>query len=133
MRILQTLLEISIYAPILFGITILLKRLLKDKLSPFLHYAIWSLFLLRLLLPVTLDSPVQFFSLPAQSSAASAPVSQPETASAPRQDAVDSAALPQAETESVRKNTQTAPEQVGVFADAARQPLSLAKDRKSVV
>ena len=54
MRILQTLLEISIYATILFGITMLLKRLLKDKLSPFLHYAIWSLFLLRLLLPVTL-------------------------------------------------------------------------------
>ena len=126
MQILQALLEISIYATILFGITMLLKRLLKDKLSPFLHYAIWSLFLLRLLLPVTLGSPVQFFSLPAQSAAASAPVSQPETASAPRQDAVDSAALPQAETESVRKNTQTAPEQVGVFADAARQPLSLA-------
>ena len=40
MRILQTLLEISIYATILFGITMLLKRLLKDKLSPFLHYAI---------------------------------------------------------------------------------------------
>ena len=25
------------------------KRLLKNKLSPFLHYAVWSLFLLRLL------------------------------------------------------------------------------------
>jgi beta-lactamase regulating signal transducer with metallopeptidase domain len=126
MRILQTLLEISIYAAILFGATMLFKQLLREQLSPFLHYAIWSLFLLRLLLPVTFDSPVQFFTLPAQSTAASVPVSQPENITTPAQDAAKPAlALPQSETDNILKHTQTAPAQVGAFG-ATNQPVSLA-------
>ncbi len=128
MRTLQTLLEISIYASVLFGITVLLKRLLKNKLSPFLHYAVWSLFLLRLLLPVTFESPVQFFILPAQSATANIPITQTEAASAPAKSAVDSqSALPLAETNALVITTQAAPVQVGVFTDTARQPVSLAE------
>ena len=127
MQILNMLLEISIYATILFGITMLLKRLLRDKLSAFLHYAIWSLFLLRLLLPITLESPIQFFTIPAESAAASAPVTQPETETTLAQSAVEPAtALPQVEAERVPISTQTAPREIGIVADATQQPGSLA-------
>ena len=126
MELLSTLLEINLYATILFGVTMLLKHLLKEKLSPFLHYAIWSLFLLRLLFPITFESPIQFFSLLPESAAASSPATQPETEPQSAQSAADPAAsLPQAETQSIRKNTQAAPAPIGVLTDGKRQPLSL--------
>ena len=63
MQILQTLLEITVYATVIFAVTMSVKRLCKDRLSPLLHYAVWSLFLLRLLLPITFDSPVRLITL----------------------------------------------------------------------
>lgn len=55
MKILNILLEITIYSVVLFCAIMLLKRFFKNKMSPFLHFAIWGLLIARLLIPVTLD------------------------------------------------------------------------------
>lgn len=70
MQILNTLLEITVYSAVIFAVTMPVKRLCKDRLSPLMQYAIWSVFLLRLLLPITFDSPVRLIALPQEAPAA---------------------------------------------------------------
>ncbi len=65
MGLLTALLEITIYSGIIFAATMLLKKCFKNKLSPRLHYLVWLVLVLRLMLPVTLNSPIHFFSAPA--------------------------------------------------------------------
>jgi len=120
MQILQTLLEISIYAAILFIATVLIKRIFRDKLSPFLHYAIWSLFLLRLLIPVTIASPVQLITLPATEAAASAPAAMQQSdpvSAEPDTQTVSSDSISPETTATHAK--QTAPAQIGTFVAAS--------------
>ncbi len=64
MTILNVLLEITAYSAILFAVTLLFKKLLKGKLSPAMHLAVWMLLIVRLMLPVTFDTAVRFFTLP---------------------------------------------------------------------
>ncbi len=66
MSLLYTLLEISIYSGVLFIFIMLIKKIFKNKMSPFLHYVIWGLFLLRLIMPFTVDAPVHILTYPAQ-------------------------------------------------------------------
>ena len=66
MDVLNRLLEISIYSGVIFIVTMLLKTVFKHKMSPFLHFAVWSVFLLRLIIPVTFESPVHLSFLPAE-------------------------------------------------------------------
>ena len=66
MAALGTLLEITIYSAIIFAAIMLIKMCFKNKISPFLQYAIWGIFLLRLMLPVTIESSVHFFTLPSE-------------------------------------------------------------------
>ncbi|MEN6562031.1 MAG: DUF6034 family protein [Christensenella sp.] len=126
MQVLDTLLEISVYATVIFAVTMLIKRLLKNRMSPFLHYAVWALFILRLLLPVTIQSPVQLLSFPAAQAAAGALAALPETE---RENAwTDTASGAEAtdpETDGLVPATQTAPTQAGVFADETKQAISL--------
>ncbi len=65
MKTLETLLEITVYSGILYGSIMLVKRVFKDKMSPFLHFALWGLLLARLMLPVTFESSVRLIVLPA--------------------------------------------------------------------
>ncbi len=126
MQILQTLLEISLYATILFAVTMLVKQLLKEKLSPFLHYAIWSLFLLRLLLPVTFHSPVQLFTLPAPQAAVIEPANPAEILGANTQkDTQISEAATGSEAAAIVTAPQLAPAQSGTFPTDKNQALSL--------
>lgn len=76
MNVLSVLVEITIYSTIIFCVIMLVKWLLKGRMSPLLHYAIWGIFILRLLLPVTLQSPIQPFSLPKTQPAVTVPVLQ---------------------------------------------------------
>ncbi len=62
MDFLNVLLELCIYSGIIFAATMLIKKCFKNKMSPFLHFAIWGLFLLRLLIPVTLEAPMHIFT-----------------------------------------------------------------------
>lgn len=66
MNILNTLLETTIYSGVIFTAVMLLKSLLKNRMSPLLHYAVWALLVVRLLVPVTIASPVHLFVLPAE-------------------------------------------------------------------
>jgi|GEM_PF-2997110 len=56
MTILNTLIEISIYAIIIFIVLVLFKRICKNKLSPAFHFGLWALLILRLMLPFTVES-----------------------------------------------------------------------------
>ena len=64
--ILSRLLEIIIYSTALFLIVWLFRTLFQKLLSPQLKYALWFLVVLRLCIPVTLESGLHFFTLPAQ-------------------------------------------------------------------
>ena len=86
MKTLNILLEITIYSGILFCAIMLLKRCFKNKMSPFLHLVIWGLLIARLLIPVTLESSVHLFVIPAETQNATmqeqsqSPVSDPDAA-----------------------------------------------------
>ena len=123
MQTLNALLEITAYSAVLFLVTMLLKRVLKDKLSPALHYAIWSLFLLRLIVPVTLTSPVQLITLPATQPVAVAPAHIPQEES--------TAIVPVAETSAeameqpsgaIPQTTQRSPAQIGFLPAQTKTP-----------
>jgi beta-lactamase regulating signal transducer with metallopeptidase domain len=64
MDILGTLLEITIYSAVIFAATMLLKVCLKNKMSAFLHCAVWAVLIVRLMLPVTFSSPVHLSVIP---------------------------------------------------------------------
>ncbi len=76
MTILNRLLEISVYAVILFIAIIAIKKALHQKISPVMHFFIWFLMIARLCVPVTIDSEIKLFVIPAQA---------PETAAAIQQ------------------------------------------------
>ncbi|MBR4079706.1 MAG: LCP family protein, partial [Christensenellaceae bacterium] len=66
MKVLETLLEITLYSAVIFGLIAAVKAIFKTKISPMLHYAVWAILVLRLILPVTLESPVHLITLPVQ-------------------------------------------------------------------
>lgn len=66
MTILSVLLEITVYSAVIFAAIVLFKRLLKDKMSPVLHLAVWLMLIIRLLLPVTFDASVYFIRIPGE-------------------------------------------------------------------
>lgn len=78
METLNILLEVTIYAAIIFGAILLIKKTLGKKFSPALHCFLWFLLIARLLLPVTLESSITLFSLPPEV----IEVMQPETPAA---------------------------------------------------
>lgn len=61
--ILTRLVETSLYASVLFGLILLLRFALKRRISPRVQYALWLLLVLRLLVPVTAESPVHLPAL----------------------------------------------------------------------
>lgn len=66
MKVLNVLLEITVYSAVIFAAIVLFKRLLKDKMSPALHLAVWMMLILRLLLPATVDASVHFIRIPGE-------------------------------------------------------------------
>ena len=63
--LIERLAEISVYSAIIFAAVLLFRLLLKKWLSPALKYALWFLVVLRLLVPVTLESGFHFITIPA--------------------------------------------------------------------
>jgi beta-lactamase regulating signal transducer with metallopeptidase domain len=63
-EILTRLLEITVYSAVLFLAVLLARLLLRRWLSPALKYALWFIVLLRLIVPVTLESGFHLISLP---------------------------------------------------------------------
>ncbi len=64
MDVINVLLEISIYSAVIFTVLMLLKRMFRDRMSPVLNYAVWALLIIRLMLPVTIDSSIKLFVIP---------------------------------------------------------------------
>ena len=73
-RILSVLLEVSIYAGILILAILSFRALFYSKISPKLQYLLWGLVILRLMIPVTLESGFHVESLFPAHVAAAAPV-----------------------------------------------------------
>lgn len=88
--ILTRLLEISIYSTALFLIVWLFRSVFSKLLSPRLKYALWFLVVLRLCLPVTLESGLHLFTLPAETA-------QPQMAATPTAALTEQPVIPQAE------------------------------------
>ena len=59
----MTLLQMSAMGSILIVVTMLLRKLIGDKLSPGCYLALWALAGVRLLLPITIYSPVSVYQI----------------------------------------------------------------------
>lgn len=98
---LQTMLDITVYACVIFAAILLLRAVLGKRLSPVLRYALWFVLLLRLALPFTLDSRFRLFTLPQVTAPAvaqptSGALTHPEEVGMPVKDASPEAAAPSA-------------------------------------
>lgn len=69
-NVLNVLLEITIYSLILYGTILLFKTVFHKHISAIMNYALWGILILRLLLPVTIDSGFSFFVIPKASAQA---------------------------------------------------------------
>lgn len=70
MNIIHTLLEISVYSAVLYAVIMLAKKALRRQMSPALHYAVWALLIVRLLVPITIDSGMSFIVIPSSGESA---------------------------------------------------------------
>lgn len=114
MAVLETLLEITIYSTVIFAAIMLVKACFKNKISPFLQYAIWGIFLLRLMLPVTIESSVRLITLPAETT-----VSTEETTQGAQKDAFDFMA-PSSEADAKAQNVLDS-EKSNTLTESAKQ------------
>lgn len=64
MENLNRLLEINVYAVLLFFIVMIIKKIFKHKLSPRLHFVIWFILIARLCIPFTIDSGIRPIVIP---------------------------------------------------------------------
>lgn len=110
MTVLTGLLEIGVYALVIFGAVLVFRRVFHNAARPALRSSLWLLLLLRLTLPFTVDSAVHLIVLPAAertSTTAAAPAeatqpirpatvatARPQTADSPQTTAVPSAEGP---------------------------------------
>ena len=68
--VLTHLVQIGVYALVIFLVILLFRRAFRDKARPALRAGLWFLLLLRLTVPVTVTSAVHMIVLPAQETAA---------------------------------------------------------------
>ena len=109
MDILNILLEISIYSAVIFFAVMCVKKVFHKQMSPLLHYAVWALLIVRLMMPVTIDSSLKLFVIPSEAAA--------------QQTAQTTAQLPVADT---HDTVWTSGESAGI-GDIARQRQTLAE------
>jgi len=108
MNILRTLLEISIYAAVIFLAILLFRRLFHKSLSPLVKYALWFLLLVRLLLPVTLDAGVRLFTASSENELYAAAVPQEQATEEPAAQAGADAASQETVAPALTAGTNTA-------------------------
>ena len=90
--ILTHLVEIGVYALVIFGAVLLFRRVFHNRTRPALRFGLWLLLLLRLTIPFTMTSTIHLIVLPAEEptaatttarTGASAQPIRPETVTAP--------------------------------------------------
>ncbi len=102
--VLRILLEVTIYSVVIFAAVMLFKRLFRKHLSPVLGYAVWALLILRLMIPVTIDSNMKLFVIPE----APGPQAQTQSAETGRQ-AAQSISFDEEDTAAYASNESVAP------------------------
>lgn len=63
--VLDVLLQITIYAGILFLVIVAFKKIFHKHISASLNYLVWALLIVRLLVPVTIESDLRLLAIPA--------------------------------------------------------------------
>ena len=81
--ILIHLLEIGVYALVIFGAILAFRRVFHNKTRPALRFWLWFLLLLRLTVPVTVNSGVHLIVLPAAESTATTATARAEASTQP--------------------------------------------------
>ncbi len=66
MKILMTLLEVSVYSAVILAVILIIKKVFGKKMTAAVQFSLWVLLILRLLIPVSLDSGMHFYSLPSE-------------------------------------------------------------------
>ena len=64
--VLNALLEMTVFSVVLFTAILLFQRLFRRRISAAMSYAIWALLILRLLMPITVESGFHVFTVPQQ-------------------------------------------------------------------
>ena len=62
--ILKALLEITIYSIVIFLTILLIKKAFHPRMSFMMHYCVWFILVLRLVVPVTIETSFNFVNLP---------------------------------------------------------------------
>ena len=81
--ILTRLLEMGVYALVIFGAVLAFRRVFHNKTRPALRFGFWLLLLLRLTLPVTVTSGIHLIVLPAAGSPSTVTAAQTEASAQP--------------------------------------------------
>ena len=110
--ILTHLLEIGVYALVIFGAVMAFRRVFHNKTRPALRFWLWFLLLLRLTLPFTVNSGVHLIVLPVSQPTAATATARTEASARPVRPATATAATerPTAAEETVKapaEETQT--------------------------
>ena len=66
MDVVNILLEISIYSAVIFFAVMGVKKVFHSQMSPLLHYAVWALLIVRLMMPITIDSSLNLVVVPSE-------------------------------------------------------------------
>lgn len=88
-NVLNTLLEITLFSVVLFAAILLFQRLFRRHISAAMGYAVWALLILRLIVPVTIDSGFHVFTAPQQQTVQTAHVDETPAASS-----IETASIP---------------------------------------
>ena len=64
--VLNALLEMTVFSVVLFTAILLFQKMFRRRISAAMGYAVWALLILRLMIPVTIDSGFHMFTVPQQ-------------------------------------------------------------------
>ncbi len=121
--ILTHLLEIGVYALVIFGAVMVFRRVFHNKIRPALRFGLWFLLLLRLSLPFTGNSVIHLIVLPASEPTSATTAVQTEASARPVRPATVTAA-PERPTGAPNVTKAPTAETQGKRASAARLKVS---------
>lgn len=72
-ELLSTIIEISTYSIVIYCMIMIFKKCLGKRVSVTVNYLVWGLLIIRLLVPVTMQSDIKLFTIPADVSSEALP------------------------------------------------------------
>lgn len=111
MKLLSTLLALTLYSAVLFAAIMAFKAVFRKSLSPALHLAVWFLLIARLCIPFTIESGFHLFTVEQPASAVTAAVLEEQALPLPQTDVAAPATQPD--------KTPAAPQALPATPDAA--------------